>query len=115
MALTSQQSKQIQDSARGMDLRAAGRRVEDFIAEVQSIETGKLEELRESLLRDQLDLPSFIVSSDPLGTWTIAGLLTYLEQKAFSVKFRERLQHHADVKRALIELENTNHLEAVAA
>jgi hypothetical protein len=135
MALTNQEVRRITAAVRALAFNAPPARAEDFIAQtlglnpaqqaqyfpnpdptgLTGIAVGYLTEERETILRDQCQIPSFAVYQDQQNVFQVAGLDTYLTARQVPARTRGRLAHHRDVRAALRRMQNGHDLEALAA
>ena len=135
MALTVSETSRILRASKQLTLDAASERVEDFIARILGlnplqqaayfpdpdptnsldIAVANLTRLQQDTLWDDAAVPTFAVYKDIFNVPHIAGLNTYLALDGLTVRFRNRLTQHSEVRAALLALRRGHHLEAVAA
>src|SRR5258708_7809278 len=121
MALTNLEVRRITTAVRALVFNAPSARVEDFIARalglnaaqqaqyfpdpdptgLMGIAVGYLSEERETMLRDECQMPSFAVYQDQQNVFHVAGLDTYLATRQVPARMRGRLAHLRDVRTAL--------------
>lgn len=134
MSLSLAQRRQVLAAARGLPILSPTERVEDFIGGVLglnpfqqgqyfpnpdpsgllAIATGHLSAQRETILRDDCAVPTFVIH-DVGNVPHISGLSTYLTSQAYPPKFTGRVSHHQTLRNTLRALQRGHHLESLAA
>lgn len=78
-----------------------------------AIAVSNLTSERDRLLKEKEVIPNFVVFTDAVGKYFISGLGTYLISNGNN-QLAQRLQHHNEIRKLLLQLEKGHHLEALA-
>jgi len=125
----------ITKAAKALSMTAAEERVETFVARVLHLNAAQaldcfptpdplgllsttvayLTQARESVLRIDCDLPTYVVYEDQIGNFWIAGSDTYFSNRSIPAALRARLMEHSKIKQYLSRLSAGHDLEVIAA
>src|ERR1044072_4455970 len=121
MLLTTQENRRVLNATRSIPLNAPAERVDAFISRtlgfnviqqavhfpdpdpggLLAIAVGNLTQAREAMLRDECDIPNFVVFDDSAGGPLSAGFSTYLASRGFDARFQGRLNWHRQIRTTL--------------
>lgn len=136
--LSKRQVSLVRAAVKALPMNATEERVEDFVsrhlgfsahergqyfagpngATTLSITVAELTRERETVLRDNCEIPNYMVYEDTHGVWQLSGLEYYLstvQPTRFTDGFRARIPAHRAVRRELMSFHKGHDLEALGA